>query len=131
MELICPVCHNDDHRPGARFCWVCGYGFPLSAAKSDQYVLQEAISTYGSEHQQLVAIEEMSELTKELCKQYRGFDNRDNIVEEIADVEIMLEQLVMVFGCRPEVNDIRAKKIERLWSRIEKTLAEREAPQDE
>ena len=26
---ICPVCHNEEHLPGARFCMVCGTGFPL------------------------------------------------------------------------------------------------------
>lgn len=27
---VCPSCHNTDHPPGARFCYVCGLGFPLS-----------------------------------------------------------------------------------------------------
>lgn len=26
----CPVCHNTEHLPGAKFCMVCGTGFPLS-----------------------------------------------------------------------------------------------------
>lgn len=26
---ICPVCHNEEHLPGARFCMVCGAAFPL------------------------------------------------------------------------------------------------------
>lgn len=26
----CPVCHNTEHLPGAKFCMVCGNGFPLS-----------------------------------------------------------------------------------------------------
>ena len=90
-KLICPACHNADHRPGAKFCWVCGYGFPLSRGRDEPYVLEKAIETFGPEHQQLVAIEEMSELQKELCKRYRGFENHEHIAEEIADVEIVLE----------------------------------------
>lgn len=27
---VCPSCHNTDHPPAARFCYVCGLGFPLS-----------------------------------------------------------------------------------------------------
>lgn len=27
---VCPSCHNTDHPPGARFCYICGLGFPLS-----------------------------------------------------------------------------------------------------
>lgn len=116
--LVCPFCHNEDHKPGAKFCWVCGYGFPRSVVRDETYVLEKAIETFGAEHQQLVAIEEMSELQKELCKQYRGFDNREHIAEEIADVEIVLNQLVMMFGCKSEVDEIRAGKVERLWERI-------------
>lgn len=117
-KLICPCCHNEDHRPGAKFCWVCGYGFPLSGSRGEPYVLEKAIETFGPEHQQLMAIEEMSELQKELCKRYRGFDNQEHIAEEIADVEIVLEQLTMMFRCREKVSEIRAEKVKRLWERI-------------
>lgn len=122
--LVCPVCHNADHRPGAKFCWVCGYGFPLSSGRDEPYVLEKAIETFGPEHQQLVAIEEMSELQKELCKRYRGFENHEHIAEEIADVEIVLEQLMMMFQCKDEVRKTRAEKVERLWGRICKAKGE-------
>lgn len=124
-KLVCPCCHNEDHKPGAQFCWVCGFWFPGSYVQDEAYVLRKAIETYGAEHQQLIAIEEMSELQKELCKQYRGFENREHIIEEIADVEIMLEQLVMLFHCRFEVNEVRYAKVERLRQRIIETEQER------
>ena len=28
-EYTCPVCHNTEHLPGAKFCMVCGTAFPL------------------------------------------------------------------------------------------------------
>lgn len=28
-DYTCPVCHNTQHPPGAKFCTVCGTGFPL------------------------------------------------------------------------------------------------------
>ena len=56
-------------------------------------VLQRALDTYGSTLQIVVMMEEMSELQKELCKYLRGKYSPANIAEEIADVEIMLEQM--------------------------------------
>lgn len=29
-RYVCPVCHNTEHLPGARFCMICGEPFPLS-----------------------------------------------------------------------------------------------------
>ena len=57
----------------------------------EKEVLEAALSAYGSEIQRVVAIEELSELQKELCKSLRGQTDRQHIAEEIADVQIMLE----------------------------------------
>lgn len=82
-------------------------------------ILREAVDTFGPEHQQIIAIEEMAELIKELCKQYRGFENQEHVTEEIADVDIMLEQLILIFGCQANVDSEKVRKIERLKRRIE------------
>lgn len=63
-------------------------------------------------------MEEMSELTKELSKNLRGADNAKALAEEIADVEIMLEQLKVIFRNRALVDRIRAGKLVRLSDRI-------------
>ena len=47
----------------------------------------------GPDAQTLMAFEEMAELQKELCKHARGKHNRSAVAEEIADVQIMLEQM--------------------------------------
>ena len=60
-------------------------------------ILKKAINTYGINSQLDMAVEEMSELTKEICKKKRGKDNHSEIMEEMADVYIMLEQLKMIF----------------------------------
>lgn len=73
-----------------------------------------AVHTYGKTSQLMVAVEEMAELSKELSKNYRGEDNVSAISEEMADVEIMLEQLKLIFGNRAEVDIIRADKLFRL-----------------
>ena len=85
----------------------------------EQYkTIQEAIRHYGKEHQVYIAIEEMAELTKELIKDKRHYNNRDEIIEEIADVEIMMQQLCLIFKCSNEVVSMRRKKIERLKRRL-------------
>ena len=82
-------------------------------------VVNNAINHYGIFLQKLVAIEEMAELIKEIVKSFRGEKNRENIVEEIADVEIMMQQLSLIYDCTFDVVEMRRKKIERLKTRLE------------
>lgn len=86
---------------------------------SDAEVLQRALDTYGSALQIVVMMEEMSELQKELCKYLRGKYSPANIAEEIADVEIMLEQMKMLFCCADDVRNERRRKVERLKERLD------------
>lgn len=46
-----------------------------------EIVLLKAINNYGKQMQIIVAIEELSELQKELCKLLRGKMNIDHVVE--------------------------------------------------
>ncbi len=81
-------------------------------------IYDAAINKYGNHMQQMVAIEEMSELIKELVKYNRGTENEKHIAEEIADVCIMLEQLIMMFDNEPEVRLYIEQKLLRLQSRV-------------
>ena len=84
--------------------------------------LERAIETYGKDLQLNVAVEELSELIKEICKNKRGADNRASIIDEMADCYIMLEQLEIIFDISAEeINDAIVYKLNRL----EKRLAER------
>ena len=74
---------------------------------------------YGKDSQVLIAIEEMSELTKELCKYFRRYDRKNEIIEEIADAEIMLEQLKCLFDIHTEVSNEIDYKLERQIRRME------------
>lgn len=90
----------------------------------DNEVLQKAIDTYGINAQKVMLFEEMSELQKEVCKTMRGADNRAELVDEIADVYIMLEQIKLMEGiCDGTVQHFINKKIERLKERISKEEA--------
>lgn len=59
-------------------------------------IFKELIDKYGDK-QVIVAIEELSELQKELCKYLRGKGNVEHITEELADVWIMINQMQMLF----------------------------------
>ena len=82
-------------------------------------VYGRAVTYYGESSRLLLTIEEMSELTKELVKRARGRDNLPAISEEMADVEIMLEQLKILFGNRAEIDSWKAKKLQRLIERMD------------
>lgn len=87
---------------------------------------------YGYEPQSRQLIEEMAELIVAINKYYRA-DKKDlsvrdsldleyklqNIAEEIADVEIMLEQVKFLIGCSKEVEQIKIQKVARQIKRIE------------
>lgn len=82
-------------------------------------VIQKAIDTYGYDLQKQVAIEEMAELTKEICKDFRGKENRDNIIEEIADVQIMIYQLMAMYSISDvDLSIEMGLKINRLSERL-------------
>ena len=89
-------------------------------------IMQKAIDTYGVENQIIKTVEELSELSQALCKfltkPYTESDRTilDNIYEEMADVEIMLEQCKMIFyESEDKINDYKKKKIKRLERRLE------------
>lgn len=84
-------------------------------------ILKNALKHYGANAQRIVAIEEMSELTKELCKVARCEENIAHIAEEIADVRIMLDQLEIMFDCAGAAAAYQAAKVERLRKRLEDT----------
>lgn len=81
-------------------------------------VYQAALRKWGVDLQTMMAVEEMSELTKEICKIKRGKMDMDALADEIADVTIMLEQLREIYGLNDAVCDHMDAKILRLQSRV-------------
>lgn len=96
-------------------------------------VLRNAIETYGMQLQMDLMIEEMGELTQALIKYRRAAELKEkeaavqHVREELADVSIMLQQLVMIFG---PIKDCEFKKMERLAERLGMRLMTEEADQD-
>ena len=92
-------------------------------------ILETAVNMWG-DMQIVVAIEECSELTKALTKwlrlvrlpeivtEERMAAAEANIREEMADVQIMLNQLSLMFG---DTTEEEIAKLERLEARIEES----------
>ena len=108
----------DDRAVIARKCLVMGAGDDCRRER----ILWDAVRTWGRDAQMLMMVEEMSELTKEICKFYRTTDDESasavagNIREEMADVQIMLDQMKILFG---GIEDQEGKKLDRLARRLE------------
>lgn len=82
-------------------------------------VLKRALDTWGEEAQMLMVVEEMSELMKEVLKNInRKKNNLDQIIEETADVEIMLEQLKENYKIAEKVEAYKKDKIKVIEQRL-------------
>jgi len=81
-------------------------------------IYEQAIAEWGREAQIMMAIEECSELIKELTKLYRGDTVDQNVAEEVADMEIMMHQMRVLFGDK-NVHKYKLRKLDRLNSRLE------------
>ena len=83
-------------------------------------IYHRALKTWGKNPQMLQVIEEMSELTKEILKNVnRGKDNVSEIMEETADVEIMLEQLKCCYNINTQVADYKKQKLLKIAKRLD------------
>lgn len=86
----------------------------------DIEIMKSAIRKNGKVMQTVVAIEEMSELQKELTKYIRGNGNRDNLTEEVADVLIMITQILLMYQISDEnITEVINFKLNRLKERLE------------
>ena len=79
---------------------------------------QLVMDRWGSDAQLTVVLEELSELMKEVCKMKRDMGNLDHLAEEVADVEIMLEQLRYIFDIDDDVDAWKKSKLKRLANRL-------------
>ena len=83
-------------------------------------IMRSAIRKNGKVMQTVVAIEEMSELQKELSKFIRGKGNRENLIEEVADVLVMVTQIqLMYYIPDDEVEKVMRLKLNRLKERMQ------------
>jgi len=81
-------------------------------------ICQEALLAFGNEAQIDMLCEEVGELLSAINKYRRGRCAEKDVVTEIADVEIMLKQMELIFG-RAEVMEERQYKLSRLKQRLD------------
>jgi len=98
-------------------------------AASDERI--KIANHFGLEPQMQQLIEEMSELTQAICKHKRKNGEgqplsdaiaarhvEENLIEELADVKLVLSQVIFLLGCEKEVQQIENQKIKRTLERI-------------
>lgn len=110
--------------------------------KKQREVLAKARETYGDTAQILVSTEELCELAA-VCSKYPRYQTKEKAqdelyekaVDEVADVLIVLDHVINIFGLTPvDIGDRVAGKIARLerWmntsNSMEQTTVDREVP---
>lgn len=102
--------------------------------------IEKIADTYGYDPQSRQCIEEMAELTKalnkfwrknllcgqmkltpELVERLKQTPEYANVLEEVADVEIMLEQIKYLLSCEHAVEEVKEQKIARQLERIKES----------
>ena len=76
--------------------------------------IQKIADYYGLDNQLNKTIEECAELIQALVK----LESRENTIEEIADVQIMLKQMLYLLDCEKEMEKVMEYKINRQLERI-------------
>jgi hypothetical protein len=79
---------------------------------------EKAMLKFGQQRQIQKALEELAELTMALHHFNEQKMTADSVITEIADVQIMCEQLAMIFG-QSRVEHFKNKKLERLQKMVE------------
>lgn len=100
----------------------------MTSRQSSRYweVITRSLDTYGLLNQIGQTEEEMAELIVALSKWQRGTGHgqavrgdltldeiRQSVIEELADTQIMLDQMIKGFNAELEVNEMLHMKIER------------------
>lgn len=91
-------------------------------------ICTECVSLWGVTAQMLMVIEELLELALSVCRFFRARATSDDVASEIADVNIMIMQLMHMLGLKQEsVDKWEIIKLERLKERIAKDIEEKKS----
>ena len=122
-DMKCPQCgSNFDgcQENGSRMIHTCACGCRVMTdtnvykPMTEEQILHGVQQEYGTSYEMVVAIEELTELAKELCKDMRDQGDEDAIAEEMADVEIVLAHLKMIYKNAAAVAGWRQQKLRKL-----------------
>lgn len=82
---------------------------------SENKVYIDALMKWGEQSQRDIWVEELTELIQVLLRETRGRCTKEQVAEEIADVDLCLSQLKMLY---PTWTEHRVKKMDRLKERL-------------
>lgn len=99
-----------------RLRWVPELGYMRILTNSETFT--EPLEHYGTFTQIVKCMEECGELIRALGKHLCGERCCENVVDELADVDIMLAQMRYLFG-HAEVDRVKVQKLARLKMRME------------
>lgn len=96
----------------------------MTQQEKDLY--ERNIKYHGIEQETTIAMEECSELIQAIskCKRYGCINKyRENLIEEMADVLIMIDELKMIYQISDtDISDVRQYKMNRQSYRIKNNL---------
>lgn len=78
------------------------------------------LNHYGITEQVSQLKEEAYELIEAADGYINGTDSKAHFLEEIADVEVMLDQMIMHFNAQDKVDEIKRFKVKRQLGRMER-----------
>ena len=95
--------------------------FEIKTINSLSFYLKKAIKKLDKNKQIVQAMEEMGELIQQLAKEHNDKPRkRENLITELADVLIMLLQMIHLFSTPEEIVKEATKKVEKIKAYIEK-----------
>ena len=90
----------------------------MMTTKEKKKLFKDLLKKFG-DLQMVVAVEELSELQKEICKAMRNRLDKEHLTEEIADAEIVIKQVKMYYNIIDEqVDKVKEEKLERTRERL-------------
>ena len=108
-------------------CFYAKMGVIQMEEKMEEYsaILADNIKAHGVVEETVIAMEECAELIQAISKVRRygfGGQYKDNLIEEIADVSIVIREIMMIFGLSDgDINEVIDSKIQRIKKRLDKT----------
>jgi len=86
-----------------------------------------ALQTWGSKIQKLIIFEEIAEFLKTYAKSVRTKNNYDELISEIADMEIVLQQLKILYDAENDVENLVSSKLQKLENKLWSAQNEQDA----
>lgn len=83
-------------------------------------VYTNTLELWGEEFQKTMFYEEIGEVLTAMSHENRGRCGKHKVMEELADLQIMLNQMAILYGTDEEFKDMLGAKLARLIERIER-----------